>query len=143
MKLKSREKKKIHWADKLYLSPLTTVGNLPFRRICKEFGADITCGEMAMCSNLLQGMPPGIQLIFSFLYLEFILKNVSEWALMKRHHTEDIFGVQLCANNPYLLVKCGQMLEKECNIDFIDLNLGCPIDWVFRKGGGEIFTLCL
>lgn len=60
---------------------------------------------------------------------------------MKRHHTEDIFGVQLCANNPYLLVKCGQMLEKECNIDFIDLNLGCPIDWVFRKGGGEILTL--
>lgn len=117
IKLIHREKRKIDWKDKLFLSPLTTVGNLPFRRICKEYGADITCGEMAMCSSLLQGAP-------------------QEWALVKRHHTENIFGVQLCANNPHLLTKCGQLLEKEVDIDFIDLNLGCPIELVYREGGG-------
>lgn len=131
IKLLSREKKTIDVRNKLVLSPLTTVGNLPFRRICKGYGADITCGEMAMCTALLQGAP-------------------QEWALVKRHHTEDIFGVQLCANNPYVLTKCGQLLEKEINIDFIDLNLGCPIELVYKQGGGcgllrrpKVLELCI
>lgn len=70
-----------------------------------------------MCSSLLQGAP-------------------QEWALVKRHRSEDLFGVQLCANNPYLLTKCGQLLEKEADIDFIDLNIGCPIELVYKSGGG-------
>lgn len=112
------EKKSIDWKDKLLLSPLTTVGNLPFRRICKEYGADFTCGEMALAPKILKGAN-------------------EEWALVKRHESEDIFGVQICGNNPGVLTRCAQLLEDEIEVDFIDLNLGCPIDLIYRQGGGS------
>ncbi|CAG4968604.1 unnamed protein product [Colias eurytheme] len=117
IKLLPREKKEIDWRDKLYLSPLTTVGNLPFRRICKSFGADVTCGEMALCESLLKG-------------------TKQEWALVKRHESEDLFGAQICGNNPFAITKVAQLLQENAELDFIDLNLGCPIDLIYKKGGG-------
>ncbi|EIW80054.1 FMN-linked oxidoreductase [Coniophora puteana RWD-64-598 SS2] len=119
------EKQRLHWKGKTYLAPLTTVGNLPFRRLCVDLGADITCGEMGLATS-------------------FLTASREEWSLVRRHPSEKTFGVQVAGNKPQTMGAVAEVLGNEfCSgeagwgLDFVDVNCGCPIDLVFKTGSGS------
>ncbi|KAG1861151.1 hypothetical protein DFJ58DRAFT_264513 [Suillus subalutaceus] len=120
--LRVQEKRRLNWSGKSYLAPLTTVGNLPFRRLCMTLGADITCGEMGLATS-------------------FLTASASEFSLVRRHPSESMFGIQLAGNKPTTLVATAEVLGREFGdaggIDFVDVNCGCPIDLVFKSGSGS------
>ncbi|KAJ9645646.1 tRNA-dihydrouridine synthase 3 [Knufia peltigerae] len=142
--LRPSEKRRLYFgAETPVLAPLTTQGNLPFRRLCTSLGATFTYSEMAMSLPLMQGQK-------------------SEWALIKAHESEvqpptfslkggknivydydqskDLcFGAQIAANKPWLAIKATEILTTLLpkGLRVVDLNVGCPIDLVFRDGAGS------
>jgi tRNA-dihydrouridine synthase 3 len=98
------------------LGPMARGCNLPYRRLCVELGAGIPVSEMTLARRLRQ-------------------KRRSEFALIRRAAEEPCFGVQLAGNKPEELGWAAGLVE-ERGADFVDLNLGCPIDRFTRIGLG-------
>lgn len=48
-----------------------------------------------------------------------------------------MFGVQICGSYPDTVARTVELIDQECAVDFIDINMGCPIDIVVNKGAGS------
>ncbi|CDO92154.1 unnamed protein product [Kluyveromyces dobzhanskii CBS 2104] len=116
----AQEKKKLDLHHKKIVSPLTTVGNLPYRRLMRKLGADVTYSEMALAVPLIQG-------------------TNSEWALPKAHCSEfPGFGVQIACSKTWQAAKAAEALAANVSgVSEINLNSGCPIDLLYRQGSGS------
>ena len=98
------------------MAPMTKGSNLPYRRLCAELGARVLMSEMVVARRLKQ-------------------RRRGEFALIRRAPGEPCFGVQLAGNQPDEMAWAAALVESR-GADFIDLNLGCPIDHFTRKGLG-------
>lgn len=101
----------------LGLSPMDDITDLPFRKLCKEFGADL--------------------LITEFIAAE-ALNREAEKSYRKMRFTPEQrpIGIQIFGANEDELLQCLDIVEQQ-QPDFIDINWGCPVRKVAGKGAGS------
>ncbi len=104
-------------ATPVVLAPMAGITNTAFRRLCREYGGGLYVSEMVTSRALVERTEESMRLI-------------------GHHESEDIRSVQLYGVDPKTISEAVTMLVSENRADHIDLNFGCPVPKVTRKGGG-------
>ncbi|HPD65280.1 MAG TPA: tRNA dihydrouridine synthase DusB [Bacteroidia bacterium] len=103
------------------LAPMEDVSDPPFRIICRQMGADMVYSE--------------------FISSDGLIRNASK-SLIKL----DIFpeerpvAIQVFGHDEKSMLEAVEMIEK-ANPEIIDINFGCPVKKIVRKGAGAAFLL--
>jgi nifR3 family TIM-barrel protein len=100
------------------LAPMAGITNSAFRLLCREQGAGLFVSEMVTARALTERNDDTMRMI---------IPGVGE----------NPRSVQLYATEPTYLERAVEMLGSEDLADHIDLNFGCPVPKVTRKGGGS------
>ncbi len=99
------------------LAPMAGITNAAFRLLCREQGAGLFVSEMVTARALVE-------------------RNEETLRMIVPGEGESPRSIQLYATDPKDLARAVSMLGKENLADHIDLNFGCPVPKVTRKGGG-------
>ncbi len=99
------------------LAPMAGVTNYPFRAICKRFGAGLYVSEMITARPLVEGRDKTLKL--------------ADFGPDESPRSLQLYGV-----DPYYVGEAVRVLVDEGKVDHIDMNFGCPVRKVTRKGGG-------
>ena len=99
------------------LAPMAGITNTAYRRLCQEFGGGLYVSEMVTSRALVERTEESMRLI-------------------GHHESEKVRSVQLYGVDPKTISDAVTMLVAEDRADHIDLNFGCPVPKVTRKGGG-------
>jgi nifR3 family TIM-barrel protein len=100
----------------LIMAPMEDITDMPFRSVCKEFGADL--------------------LITEFVSSEALIRDADKSTIkMKFGENERPIGIQIFGDSVESMRKAA-IIAETFRPDFIDLNFGCPVKKVVVKGGG-------
>jgi tRNA-dihydrouridine synthase B len=103
------------------LAPMAGITDMPFRRLMKRLGAGCVISEFVSARGLLSKSPRMQR------YLAF-------------HEEERPVSIQLFGDEAKDLAEAAKIVEGK-GLDFVDINLGCPVPKVTKKGGGSAW-LC-
>jgi nifR3 family TIM-barrel protein len=99
------------------LAPMAGITNAAFRRLCREQGAGLYVSEMITSRGVVE-------------------RDRTTMSMLVFDDTEDVRSVQLYGIDPVYVSKAAEILCAEYGVAHIDLNFGCPVPKVTRKGGG-------
>jgi len=99
------------------LAPMAGITNMPFRRLCAEYGDGLYVTEMITTRAL-------------------VARNPKTMRLIEHHPSERVRSIQLYGVDPATVGEAVRILVEEDRVDHVDLNFGCPVPKVTRRGGG-------
>lgn len=109
--------KHITTPNNVFLAPMAGITDLPFRLLCKEFGCGMLYTEMVSAKGLYYESGKTNQLLF----------------IDPKEHP---IGAQLFGSDPMLMAQIAAEVEKS-DVDFIDINMGCPAPKITKNGEGS------
>ncbi len=99
------------------LAPMAGITNVAFRRLCREYGAGLYVCEMITSRALVERHPTTLHMV--------------SFDAGERPRSMQLYGV-----DPATVRKAVEMVRDEDLADHVDLNFGCPVAKVTRRGGG-------
>ncbi|HFQ90170.1 MAG TPA: tRNA dihydrouridine synthase DusB [Desulfobulbus sp.] len=99
-----------------FLAPLAGYTDLPFRLLCREHGAALCFSEMVSCHGLCFGQKKTL-------------------ALLQSDPLDQPLAVQLFGSDPEIMGRAAALVSDQ-PVQLIDINMGCPVRKVVRKGAG-------
>jgi nifR3 family TIM-barrel protein len=107
----------LHVETPVVLAPMAGITNAAYRRLCREQGAGLYVCEMITSRGIVE-------------------RDANTLSMLVFDETEDVRSVQLYGTDPAYVGKAAEILCAEHGVAHIDLNFGCPVPKVTRKGGG-------
>ena len=106
--------------NNVFLAPMAGITDVPYRSICKEFGAGLTYSEMISAKGMHYN-------------------DEKTKILMKKAENETPFAVQIFGSDADILAKVAEEISDSA--DIIDMNMGCPAPKVVKNGDGSKLML--